>query len=280
MEHDAGVDGRRAQRQLDARAGVQADAGRADRILQRSLSQHGVGCRVTRGGRSGRSPCAKRLNILASRASVARPPRAACARDERRVAGDSPHRVNPPACAGTPGFPTDRTPAPRRCAGVTAARARRPAGRASRSRSSRSRARRRCRCRCARRPSRGSASFGGRRCVATTAPPRPVAIIVTRSRSSIASSITVPTITIASSAVNSLIVFITSWYSFILRLGRRGDVDQHAARAGEVHVLEQRTLHRLLRRDARAVGAACRRRAHHRHARLRPSRCARRRSRR
>ena len=29
MEHDAGVDGRRAQRQLDARAGVQPDAGRA-----------------------------------------------------------------------------------------------------------------------------------------------------------------------------------------------------------------------------------------------------------
>ena len=52
--------------------------------------------------------------------------------------------------------------------------------------------------------------FGGRRVLATTAPPRPVAIIVTRSRSSIASSITVPTITIASSAVNSLIVFITS----------------------------------------------------------------------
>ena len=31
-----------------------------------------------------------------------------------------------------------------------------------------------------------------------------------------------------------------------LEPGRRGDVDQHAARAGEVDVLEQRALHRLL----------------------------------
>ena len=105
----------------------------------------------------------------------------------------------------------DRTPALRRS--PYAGGARRRAGRASRNRSSRRphadvvRA-------SAGRPS-STSSFGGRR-VATTAPPSPVAIIVTRRRSSIASSITVPTITIASSAVNSLIVFITSWYSFIL----------------------------------------------------------------
>ena len=51
-----------------------------------------------------------------------------------------------------------------------------------------------------------------------------------------------------------------------LEAGRRRDVDQHAARAREVHVLEQRAAHRLLRRDLAAVDAACRCRAHHRHA--------------
>ena len=42
---------RRTQRQLDARAGVQADAGRLDRSLQRALLQHGVVMSVGAGPR-------------------------------------------------------------------------------------------------------------------------------------------------------------------------------------------------------------------------------------
>ena len=49
------------------------------------------------------------------------------------------------------------------------------------------------------------------------------------------------------------------------RFARR-DIDQHAARIGNVDVFEQRTRDSLLRRHARAIGAGGLRRTHHRHA--------------
>ena len=54
----------------------------------------------------------------------------------------------------------------------------------------------------------------------------------------------------------------------IAQIDARGDVDEDAARAGQVDVLEQRARDGRLGRDARAVRAGRDRRAHHRHADL------------
>ena len=110
----------------------------------------------------------------------------------------------------------------------------------------------------------------GARCsrFAACAPPSPVAIIVTRSRSSIASSITVPTITIASSAVNSLIVFITSWYSRIRRPDDAVMLTSTPRAPARLTSSSSGLLTAASRRLPRAIGAVRHRRAHHRHADL------------
>jgi hypothetical protein len=43
VEDNASVGGRRTQREIDACAGVKADAGRLDQAFQRALAEHGRG---------------------------------------------------------------------------------------------------------------------------------------------------------------------------------------------------------------------------------------------
>ena len=264
--------GCRAQRQFDARAGMQTDAGRLDRVLQRALL---AAWWWTPGDARRRAAVAVR--VASQHVSIARPPSSVAGRVTRsaEVQDDGArHRiiVNRPACAGTPEFPTHRTPAPR----LHSPRRRRRTtagcvellvvdrlGHATR---------RRCRCRCARRPRfrQTSACFGGASLLRATAPPSPVAIIVTRSRSLhrvvdhrahdhhrvLRGELL--------DRVHHLVVLLH------LEARRCGDVDQHAARTGQVHVLEQRALHRLLRRAARAIARRSRSPSPSSPSRLRP----------
>ena len=268
---------RRAQHDFDARAGVQADAGRLDRRFERALLEHrrvqAAGQRVSEHGTTSRGEQARSPESASAQAPAhglaCSPAASASSQASIRLLAQERRDLR-------------RVERRRGRAGATATAARTTAGWSSSLVVDRSRrACRRRRCRCARRPASASTSMLRRR--AAAAPrrrPSPVAIIVTRR--SLAHRV------VDHGAddhhrilrrelldrVHHLVVLLH------LEARRRRDVDQHAARAGQVDVLEQRALHRLLRGRARRDPRRSRSPIPSSPSRLRPSRCARRRSRR
>src|SRR5512143_377429 len=187
-EHDAGIGTRRAQGHLDLDAGMQADAGRLDRRFESALLHHPI---ILTGRGSGQ-PSARHpgtTRIPPFRFTV-HPPRPVQSAWRRRKAGMS--RVSMPESVIAWMVRERRlvitlgssSLLPFTIIGASSVPVR-------------------------------MICIGFWACRATGLP-RPVATMVTRSASSMPSSSTWPTMTVASSAVKALMVFITSWISFIL----------------------------------------------------------------
>ena len=84
--------GRGTQRELDARAGVQADAGRRDRRLERALLQHAMHPRLRRASASADAVCSGSAAYAWHRPRSARDDRRSTRR-HRRVAMPEPPSV-------------------------------------------------------------------------------------------------------------------------------------------------------------------------------------------